>query len=354
MYPFHLHYGETVLLQRRFAYRGVDLAVIPQPRASCSAAAQLRLPISRASRGACRRLKRQSDCAAPKLSARQAWKSAQHRVRRLAPTTVRPGGDRGLPDHASRVAHAPQRQAALAQSPGTRTDPAVDSDWTCHLEEPGRRPGRAAFYPDLSVTSQGQSRFDAYAASTAIGQWSEVHPRVRVGAQPADSGGETFLVGHAAVFRDCAVAMSRKGQTIASCSRSLVSINTRLPHAPASPPDKTQDRRANLWPSATSRIILITPISMVRTVDTRLCAITAMSITSMMVICITCMGIMSTNTLSRSATPIPCAARPTPDALTRMGRAADTIGCPTVITSIISWRDGCITHMTGIAMITGR
>ena len=34
MYPFHPRYGETVLVQRRFAYRGVDLVVIPQPDGS--------------------------------------------------------------------------------------------------------------------------------------------------------------------------------------------------------------------------------------------------------------------------------------------------------------------------------
>ena len=34
MYPFHQRYGETVLVQRRFAYRGVDLVAIPQPDGS--------------------------------------------------------------------------------------------------------------------------------------------------------------------------------------------------------------------------------------------------------------------------------------------------------------------------------
>ena len=34
MYPFHPRYGETVFVQRRFAYRGVDLVVIPQPDGS--------------------------------------------------------------------------------------------------------------------------------------------------------------------------------------------------------------------------------------------------------------------------------------------------------------------------------
>jgi len=34
MYPFHPRYGETVLVQRRFAYRGVELVVIPQPDGS--------------------------------------------------------------------------------------------------------------------------------------------------------------------------------------------------------------------------------------------------------------------------------------------------------------------------------
>ena len=34
MYPFHPRCGETVLVQRRFAYRGVDLVVIPQPDGS--------------------------------------------------------------------------------------------------------------------------------------------------------------------------------------------------------------------------------------------------------------------------------------------------------------------------------
>ena len=34
MYPFHPRYGEIVLVQRRFAYRGVDLVVIPQPDGS--------------------------------------------------------------------------------------------------------------------------------------------------------------------------------------------------------------------------------------------------------------------------------------------------------------------------------
>ena len=34
MYPFHPRCGETVLVQRRFAYRGIDLVVIPQPDGS--------------------------------------------------------------------------------------------------------------------------------------------------------------------------------------------------------------------------------------------------------------------------------------------------------------------------------
>ena len=34
MYPFHPRCGETVLVQRRFAYRGVDLVAIPQPDGS--------------------------------------------------------------------------------------------------------------------------------------------------------------------------------------------------------------------------------------------------------------------------------------------------------------------------------
>jgi hypothetical protein len=34
MYPFHPRCGERVLVQRRFAYRGVDLVVIPQPDGS--------------------------------------------------------------------------------------------------------------------------------------------------------------------------------------------------------------------------------------------------------------------------------------------------------------------------------
>jgi hypothetical protein len=34
MYPFHPRYGETVPVQRRFAYRGVDLVAIPQPDGS--------------------------------------------------------------------------------------------------------------------------------------------------------------------------------------------------------------------------------------------------------------------------------------------------------------------------------
>lgn len=34
MYPFHPRYGEIVLVQRRFAYRGVELVVIPQPDGS--------------------------------------------------------------------------------------------------------------------------------------------------------------------------------------------------------------------------------------------------------------------------------------------------------------------------------
>jgi hypothetical protein len=34
MYPFHPRYGEIVLVQRRFAYRGVDLVAIPQPDGS--------------------------------------------------------------------------------------------------------------------------------------------------------------------------------------------------------------------------------------------------------------------------------------------------------------------------------
>src|SRR5215813_10983664 len=34
IYPFHPRCGERVLVQRRFAYRGVDLVVIPQPDGS--------------------------------------------------------------------------------------------------------------------------------------------------------------------------------------------------------------------------------------------------------------------------------------------------------------------------------
>jgi hypothetical protein len=34
MYPFHPRYGETVFVQRRFAYRGIDLVVIQQPDGS--------------------------------------------------------------------------------------------------------------------------------------------------------------------------------------------------------------------------------------------------------------------------------------------------------------------------------
>jgi hypothetical protein len=37
-----------------------------------------------------------------------------------------------------------------------------------------------------------------------------------------------------------------------------------------------------------------------------------------------------------------------------MDRAADMNAFPTGITSIISWTDGCITHMMAIATITGR
>jgi hypothetical protein len=33
-YPFHPRCGETVLIQRRYAYRGAELAVIPQPDGS--------------------------------------------------------------------------------------------------------------------------------------------------------------------------------------------------------------------------------------------------------------------------------------------------------------------------------
>lgn len=94
-------------------------------------------------------------------------------------------------------------------------------------------------------------------------------------------------------------------------------------------------------------------MSMVRAVDTHLCAIMTTSITSTMVICITRMAIMSTNMLSRSTIPIPHTARPTLGALTRMARAADTNPCLTVITSTTSWTEGCITHMTAIATITG-
>ncbi len=34
MYPFHPRCGETVLIQRRYTYRGIDLVVIPQPDGS--------------------------------------------------------------------------------------------------------------------------------------------------------------------------------------------------------------------------------------------------------------------------------------------------------------------------------
>src|SRR5687767_13342795 len=33
-YPFHPRCGETVLIQRRYAYRGTELVVIPQPDGS--------------------------------------------------------------------------------------------------------------------------------------------------------------------------------------------------------------------------------------------------------------------------------------------------------------------------------
>jgi hypothetical protein len=93
---------------------------------------------------------------------------------------------------------------------------------------------------------------------------------------------------------------------------------------------------------------------MVRTVDTRPCAIMAMSIISTMVICITFMKIISTNMLSKSARPTRRAARLRPGALTRMGQTADMNACRTAITSITSSMAGCTTHMTDIAMIMGR
>jgi hypothetical protein len=50
----------------------------------------------------------------------------------------------------------------------------------------------------------------------------------------------------------------------------------------------------------------------------------------------------------------PSRCTPETRALIRMVRVADTNRCRTVITSITSWTDGCITHMMAIAMTTGR